>query len=119
MKQLKILGYSYVLDLSKKLRDLGGNVGNCDMDNKIMQVANDVDSDMIASTLLHEIIEALNYHLELKLEHRQIMGLEAGLYQALSENGASLDSLILPEVPQQRAIYDFRSMELDGTVNKL
>jgi len=114
MKQLKILGYSYALDLSKKLRGLGGNVGNCDMDNKIMQVANDVDSDMMTSTLLHEIIEALNYHLELKLEHGQIMGLEAGLYQALSENGASLSGLILPEVPQQPSIYDFRNIHSDS-----
>ena len=93
MKTLKILGYSYVLDLSKKLRDLGGNVGNCDMDNKIMQVANDVDSDMIVSTLLHEFIEAINYHLELKLNHRQVMGIEVGLHQSLTENGVSMGEL--------------------------
>ena len=38
------------------------------------------------STLFHEIIEALNYQLELKLEHHQIQSLEAGLFSILTKN---------------------------------
>lgn len=92
-KVLTILGYKYGLDLSKSLNDMGKNVGLCDLDYKIITIANDVDHDIIASTLLHEIVEIINYHLELGLEHRQIMGLEVGLHQALVDNGVNLDIL--------------------------
>ena len=97
MKQLNILGYKYRLDTSKSLSEMDGKVGLCDLDNKVLTIANNVDSDMIDSTLLHEIVEAINYHLELGLEHRQIMGLEVGLHQSLSDNGINLDNLLLPE----------------------
>ena len=48
----------------------------------------------LESTLLHEIIEALNHALELKLEHGAIAGLEAGLYQVLTDNGVDLTPLL-------------------------
>lgn len=38
------------------------------------------------STLIHEIIEFINFQLELNLTHPQICGLETGLYQALAGN---------------------------------
>ncbi len=38
------------------------------------------------SSILHEIIEALNYHLELDLKHSVIAQLEAGLFQVLEDN---------------------------------
>lgn len=38
------------------------------------------------STLLHEIIESINWMHELKLEHRVICTLEEGLYQVLKDN---------------------------------
>ena len=94
MKKLRVLGYNYTLDLSKTLEDMVDNVGTCNLDKKIFTLANDVDKDAMVSTLLHEIIEAVNYHLELGLEHRQIMGLEVGLNQAISDNGGSLYNML-------------------------
>jgi len=94
MKLLKILGYIYTLDASKSIDDMGGNVGFCDLDKKLMRVANDVDKDVRNSTLLHEIIEAINYHLELNLEHHKIMALEVGLHQTLTDNGVDLGLLL-------------------------
>lgn len=38
------------------------------------------------SSLIHEILEALDYHYELKLEHRTISILETALYQVLKDN---------------------------------
>lgn len=38
------------------------------------------------STLIHEIIEAINWLQALGLEDRQVQGLEAGLYQVLKDN---------------------------------
>jgi len=56
------------------------------MTKQHIRLSDDLGEDMRDSTLLHEIIEALNYHLELKLEHNQITSLEAGLYQTLKDN---------------------------------
>ena len=70
-----------------------GNVGFCNFDKKLLQVAGDVDIDVQNSTILHEIIEAINYHLEIKLEEAQIKQLEVGLHQVLSENGVNLSLL--------------------------
>jgi len=90
---MKILGYSYKIEqLGKDV--MRGNSGFCNFDNKLLQVSVDLDKDMKESTLLHEIIEALNYHMELELKHNQIMSLEAGLHQVLNDNGVELSPLL-------------------------
>lgn len=43
--------------------------------------------------MLHEVLEALNYHLNLGLAHPAIQALEGGLYQVLTQNGVSLKPL--------------------------
>lgn len=73
---------------------MGGNVGFCDFDRKLLQVSNDVDVDVRNSTLMHEIMEAINYHLEIELTERQIKQLEVGLHQVLNEGGVNLNPLI-------------------------
>lgn len=91
---MKILGYPYTLELDKTSKELGNNQGLCDLQNLQISVASDIPDDAKASVVVHEIIEALNYHLELGLKHRQIMALEVGIHQALSENGVSLRCLL-------------------------
>jgi len=97
MRTLTILGYEYSLDKEKALEDMEGNVGFCDFDHLQMRVANDVPSDVRNSTLIHEIIEAVNYHLEVGLTEQKIKQLEVGLFQALTRNGVVLDGLWLDE----------------------
>ena len=43
------------------------------------------------SVLLHEIIEALNFRLEIELKHPQITQLEAGLFEVLTSNPGLLE----------------------------
>jgi hypothetical protein len=93
MKKIKILGYSYSLDLTDKFEDMKGNVGVCDLDHHIIKIANDLGEETRNSTLIHELIEAINYHLELSLKHNQIMGLEVGFHRIFDDNGISLNSL--------------------------
>ena len=93
MTDLTLLGYKYKLDMSRPLSDMNGNVGFCNFDRKYLQIANDLEKDQQESIFIHEIIEAINYHLELNLEHPQIMGLEVGLHQVLSDNGVDLGVL--------------------------
>lgn len=75
------------------MRQMQNNMGYCDMSRQELKIASDVPQDGKESTLLHEIIEALNYHMELGLEHRQISSLETGLHQVLSDNGVDLSVL--------------------------
>jgi len=43
------------------------------------------------STLLHEILEAINNNFEMGLEHKQITTLEEALYQILKDNKLHFD----------------------------
>lgn len=89
---MKILGYNYRIERGVRVDEMDA-YGRIDRRRQIITVASDLAEDGHASTLLHEILEALNYHLELKLEHRAIMSLEAGLFQVLTDNGVDLSPL--------------------------
>jgi hypothetical protein len=86
---MKILGYEYKLVDDGDVDSMGA-FGRFHCKSQKLQIAKDLCEQQIVSTTLHEIIEALNYHLEWKLEHPVIMGIEAALYQALCENGVDL-----------------------------
>lgn len=97
MKKITILGYSYTVDKSNTLDDMAGNIGLCDLDKKILSVAKEVDDDYTDSVILHEILEAINYHLDINLSESQIKQLEVGLHQTLNENGVSVSPLHMEE----------------------
>ena len=59
-----------------------------------IQIANDINQQQDESTMIHEAIEAINYHLGLELEHKDITALEAALYQVLTDNGVDLAPLM-------------------------
>ena len=89
---MKILGYNYevIIKEGSSYIDAFGKLNAKELQ---IQIAADLVPAQITSTLLHEIIEALNYHLQLELPHRTIMSLESGLYQTLTDNGVDLSVL--------------------------
>ena len=89
---MKILGHEYKLISTPS--DQLGSYGRYLAKEQILQVASDLHRQQITTTVLHEIIEALDYHLGLNLNHDAIMSLEAGLYQTLTDNGVDLSPLI-------------------------
>ena len=95
MKTIKILGYNYSLDGVDS--DMFEPAGRCKMGAQQIEYDQTMHKQQQASTVFHEIIEALNYHLYLGLTEGQIMGMEAGLFQVLEENGISLDKLVSEE----------------------
>ena len=119
MKKLNILGYSYTLYTEVPMSDIptdspedgGKNVGLTNLDTKEMWVASDMDKDQKDSVLIHEIIEAINYHLELNLQHNQIMALEVGLHQVFQDSGVELSPLL-----EESYLHDRTTGELNGTV---
>ena len=89
---VKILGYTYQVETVDS--DAMDAMGRFQSRRQRIQIADDLAGDELLSTLLHEVIEALNYHLALNLRHAAIMALEAGLFQVLTENGVDLSPLL-------------------------
>lgn len=89
---LKILGYKYrVVEAGHS--DIIGAFGRNHVSRQLVQIASNLVDQQRESTILHEIIEAISYHLELGLSHAVIMSLEASLYQVLTDNGIDLSPL--------------------------
>jgi hypothetical protein len=88
-RQVKILGHIYSV---KEYESFSSDTfGSHDPNTLTIRLNNNKNDSQIASTFLHEIIEAVNHLLELGLEHRQISGLESGLYQVLKDNKLMFD----------------------------
>jgi len=68
--------------------------GICDTVNNQIHIAVDQSDFNKASTLVHEIIEALNHNYQLKLRHRQIEVLELGVMHFLVDHGINLDEIL-------------------------
>lgn len=90
---MNILGYNYLVENNDAFVELDTWFGLHKAKNLQLLIRSDLCTEQKISTVLHEIIEALNFHLQLKLEHTAITGLEAGLYQVLTENGIDLAPL--------------------------
>lgn len=93
---LKILGYHFTIENTND-SDTMGSYGRTNFDKQIIQVASEIKDEQKISTIIHEIIEVLNYHMEFNLDHNVIMSLEAGLFQSLTDNGVDLLPLIKNE----------------------
>ena len=87
LKEIRVMGSKCKVSYERGL-DRGANFGVFDPQNNKIQIADEdsITEDAKLSTILHEVIEALNCKLELNLEHNQISSLESGLFQVLMDN---------------------------------
>ena len=86
-KKIKIGGHIYKVILRARAKEDGvGSCGTCDSQYGKMWIESSWIRSQQESTLIHEIIEAINWNYKLELEEGQIQGLEAGLYQTLKDN---------------------------------
>ncbi len=93
---MKILGYHYTLRRDLSYSELGA-MGRVCVDQLIISIDRKVSDEQAKSTVLHEILEALNRHLDLQLSHQTVASLESSLYQILTENGVDLSPLLKTE----------------------
>jgi hypothetical protein len=85
-KKIKISGYEYkVIECKNDARDENRN-GWHNSSTYEIGIDPDLPEQVKSSTFLHEIIEAINCHNELGLEHNKVMILENCLYQVLKDN---------------------------------
>lgn len=86
---MNILGYPYDVELVHDLEPMG----RVRVSTLHIEISDKICGTQRASTMLHEVLEALNAHLELGLSHAAIMGLESGLFQVFDANGVDLTPL--------------------------
>lgn len=86
-KSVKIGGQNYkiiIKDLNKS--ECQDNCGYCRTTDNEIYINSSMSQEQQETTLLHEILEALNFNYQLDLEHNKIQTLEATLYQVLKDN---------------------------------
>ena len=92
---MNILGCEYKVKYLPLRDDGGADVAGCENTGKqYIFIDRTVELQAQESTMLHEIIEAIDKHLDINLEHHTIMLLEAGLYQVLRENGINTSAFL-------------------------
>lgn len=86
-KKIKILGHEYILrQKDAYIVESGGNTGQCNNYLQVITIANELPLSGQHEVLIHEVIEALNYRLELGLEHHKIAVLGEALHQVIWDN---------------------------------
>lgn len=83
---IEILGKDIEIKMSREIV----NLAQYSQEDQKMVIKAGMAYDQSVSSLLHEIIEAINSDLDLKLEHRTICALESSIYQVLKSSRISL-----------------------------
>lgn len=90
---MNILGYTYAVKRGATVDEVGA-MGKMIPSSLTILVASDLTQQQIESTLIHEIIEAVNHALDLGLAHNQVCAVEVALYGALTAAGVDLSPLV-------------------------
>jgi hypothetical protein len=86
--KLKIMGHEYEVRVNNEPRLGMATVGTCCTNLLRIEIGQSEPESRQAEAFLHEIFEALNYHLSLGLDHdKQLFPLSEGLFQVLRDNG--------------------------------
>ena len=85
MNNFVLFGIDYCVD-DTIINDEMGVFGRYHIANQKIQIAKDIGISQQNSTLLHEIIHVISYHLRLELTEQQVSGLETGLFEYLTTN---------------------------------
>lgn len=85
-RTIKILGHDYKLEMSSKPLLERNTVASVCPNVLSIEISDSFPQSRKEEALFHEIIEALNCHLELNLEHHKIASLSEGLYQVFKDN---------------------------------
>lgn len=93
-RKLKIGGHIFTIKYVDKFEaSLEEDLGSCDRDSSTLVINTNsrISESQRESTLIHEILEAINDIYDVGLEHRQIQLLESTLYQIFVDNNLLKD----------------------------
>lgn len=83
---VKILGHEYEVSFDKKDTEGRGEFGNCWVSKLKISIDPESPKSWQNETIIHEIVEALNAQLELKLKHPQINRAASIIHQIAQDN---------------------------------
>jgi len=87
INKVRILGIDYKIIYEDSERSGMSDIGQCHTTQCLIRLCSNKNSKEHAKcVLIHEIIEAINYRLELKLDHNIITSLESSLFAVLIDN---------------------------------
>ena len=84
-KTVKVLGKTYRI-LFVDLVDDDGSSGSHSFASLEVRLDKNLHAEVQAETLLHELIHAVEEHMDLELTEKQVHGLSVGLFQVLRDN---------------------------------
>jgi len=90
INKLKIAGYAY----SVKKHELRGATGECSFRLHEILIKENMAEEETQSTILHEGLEAIDYHYGLKLRHDTIVLLETALFQFIKANKSFIKAIL-------------------------
>ena len=85
MNNFVLFGVDYCVD-DTIINDEMGSFGRSNASLQKIQIAKDIGLAQKQSTLLHEILHLISFHLRLELTEQQVSGLETGLFEYLITN---------------------------------
>lgn len=85
-EKLQVFAHAYTVASDPKEFYGSMDMGSCDSNTLKINIAPFVPESSQAETLLHEIMEAINYHFELQLEHHALTVLALGVFTVIREN---------------------------------
>jgi len=90
--KLKIMGYTYKVNLVEEASEMRAS-GHLHTGKQEIRVALDQCDEGRISTLIHEVIHAILWHLQVELPEEDLMRLETGLFAFLKDNGIDISKL--------------------------
>ncbi len=90
----KLSGHTYVVQRTGFEAQARGFKGSCFNDQLIVQVADDIAESCQQETFWHEVVEAIDFTYELKLDHQIISVLGAAIHQVVETREGSLDARV-------------------------
>ncbi len=91
--KIKIGAYDYEIKMVDDLHKTNGNGNPATITSKHQIIWIDTTQHIQEqeSSLIHEILEAIDYHYAIKLDHDKLSVLETALYQVFKDNGMFRD----------------------------
>ena len=86
-KKIKIGGHIFDIHIEDRSKNgVDDKLGSCNAAQNTIWLDTSQSQTQLESTLLHEIIEAIDWQQQLELDHKTISQLENALYQVLRDN---------------------------------
>lgn len=115
--KIKLYGHDLNLDMDETLQKKTGAYGQLHIDELRMSIDATLPKSIKGSTIIHEIVEAINYFQELGFEHNVISSVATGIHEALVRNPFLLRLLLesreISAKQDVKSIYDKKEFPVD------